>query len=287
MAMRSSNKQKMLDKLEKLKALDVKKVNFGTLGPELPEGAFLQPLARFNFVLTGCRQIVLPINGEAVEVALEPGDMYISVPNSWEFPVFTSAHEVLCLIPRGSYFRVSSHEYWLQENGVMSLINNSFHTTHTPSEILHLVCQALCSCAATNESRPVRNLVSALKEMVLAECLESSDEPQGHLRGEVLFQQMQKWLENHFQQAISRDVLAAQFHVSPSYVSRLYRRMTGDTFVAHLTKERLTFARTLLAETDLAIFQVAEQCGFSNSAYFVKCFRETYGTSPAKFRKQA
>ncbi len=63
--------------------------------------------------------------------------------------------------------------------------------------------------------------------------------------------------------------------------------MTGDTFVAHLTKERLTFARTLLAKTDLAIFQIAEQCGFSNSAYFVKCFREAYGTSPAKFRKSA
>lgn len=280
------DKARMLERLEQLNALDIKNVHFGTTGPPLPEGAFMQPLLRFNFMLAGCRPIMLPVDGQAVEVTLQAGDMYISIPNSWECPAFTFPHEMISLVPRGSYFRAASHEYYLRQGDTMGTSGSQYHTFQPPSEILNSVCQTLCACAVNNESRPVRHLLAALKCLALAECAESPDEPQGRRRPEALFREMHKWVENHFQENISRDMLASHFGLSPSYVSRLYRQMSGETFASHLNQERLAFARTLLAETDMAVFQIAAQCGFSSAAYFVKCFRETCGVPPARFRKQ-
>ncbi len=284
--MQTFDKTCMLEKLHQLQRLDINNVYFGTTGPMLPEGAFMQPLLRFNFMLGGRRPIVLPIDGKAVAVILRQGDMYISVPHSWEAPEFTDAHEMLSLVPRGSYFRAATHAYHLTDDGRISTGGYQYHTSQPPSEILHSLCLTLCSCAVKNESRPVHNLLTALKCIALTECADSIDEPPGRRSAEVLFQQMQKWLENHFQEVISRDMLAAHFDVTPSYVSRLYRRMTGNTFAARLTKERLAYARTLLAETDLAVFQIASQCGFSSSAYFIKRFRQHYGMPPTRFRKR-
>lgn len=283
--MQAFNKERVVEKLAQLEALSIKNVHFGTIGPPLPSGAFMQPLLRFNFILSGCRPIVLPIAGDARTVVLEQGDMYISVPNSWECPEFTTAHEMISLVPRGSYFRAASHEYHLLDSGRVTTGGYQYHTSRPPSDILNPVCLALQTCAVKNETRPVKHLLAALKCLALAECRESPDRPKGRRRPEALFGEMQKWVENHFQENISRDMLASHFEVSPSYVSHLYRRMTGETFASQLMKERLGFARTLLAKTDLAVFQIAEQCGFSSAAYFVKCFRQKYQTPPAQCRK--
>ena len=44
-------------------------------------------------------------------------------------------------------------------------------------------------------------------------------------------------------------------------------------------------AKQLLAESDLAIAQVAEQCGYDNVAHFTTFFGQHTGTTPAAYRK--
>ncbi len=273
------------EKLDQLLNLEVENVYFGTLGSDIPDGAFYQPVARFNFVLSGTRPVVLPIHGVAVEAVLKPGDVQVSLPDSWEMPRFDFAHEVLCLVPRKTHFRVASHEYL--EGGVLGERGVQYHTPGPATEALRDVCLAICASAASDRSKGIRYLLAALKEFAWQECQGTpGDWDSGHGKAKVLFKEISAWVEGHFQDPINRESVADQFGITPSYVSRLYRKMTGRSFTDMLRQERIDFALTLLSKTNLAIYQIATQCGFSNTAYFVKSFRQLCGESPSRLRRK-
>lgn len=283
--MRNLGKLPLLEMLESALRTKTRKVYFGMAAVEPPRGAYVQPVSRFNFVLSGHRSALLPIDGKIQRVDFEEGDVQISAPNSWETPIIEQPHELLCLVPRKSHFRLAAHIYEAADGGKLATFGGHYHTAQPVSDVLRNVCLALVGMSKRQDPQSTEHLLNALKSLTLRECRESNEEAHGHRRAELLFKQMQNWVENHFQESISRETLAEYFGVSPSYVSRLYRQMTGATFVEALARERINFAKTLLQETDLAVFQIADQCGFANTAYFVKCFREMCGISPAKFRK--
>ncbi len=78
--------------------------------------------------------------------------------------------------------------------------------------------------------------------------------------------------------------LAQQFHVSPSYLSTLFKKEIGQSFTEYLTQQRLTFAKRLLRETDLPINVVAAECGIADNNYFARIFKAQEGMTPAHYR---
>lgn len=56
--------------------------------------------------------------------------------------------------------------------------------------------------------------------------------------------------------------MAAQFYLSPYYLSRLFRRVTGQSIVDFINARRIEAAQRLLETTELSITAVAEQTGF-------------------------
>ena len=66
---------------------------------------------------------------------------------------------------------------------------------------------------------------------------------------------------------------------------RIFRREAGQTFVDFLTDYRLSAAVYYLKETQDEIGVVAENCGFANLSYFIRCFNRKYGASPGRYRK--
>lgn len=78
--------------------------------------------------------------------------------------------------------------------------------------------------------------------------------------------------------------LAHQLHVSPSYLSTLFKKETGQSFTEYLTQQRLAFAKKLLHETDLPINVVAAECGIADNNYFARIFKAQEGMTPAQYR---
>ena len=68
---------------------------------------------------------------------------------------------------------------------------------------------------------------------------------------------------------------------------QLYRKVkaiTGMTVVDLLRKARLNRAKTLLAETDKSISEIAYEVGFSSPSYFTKCYKDEYKILPVDVR---
>lgn len=66
--------------------------------------------------------------------------------------------------------------------------------------------------------------------------------------------------------------------------TRLFPQQTGETLTQYLMIRRLNEACVLLNTTSFSIRQVANCVGFSNSAYFCRCFKKKYTISPQQFR---
>ncbi|MBD3239283.1 MAG: AraC family transcriptional regulator [Chitinivibrionales bacterium] len=85
-------------------------------------------------------------------------------------------------------------------------------------------------------------------------------------------------------QAITVDDMASQAGYSRYHFSRLFRDAVGRWPGEYLRDQRIRRAATLLQSTDLAVKQIAQQCGFYDATYFCKVFRKAIGMSPKAFR---
>lgn len=78
---------------------------------------------------------------------------------------------------------------------------------------------------------------------------------------------------------------AKKFYMNVSYLSRIFKQESGSTFVEYLTRIRMEKAITLLKETDLKAYQIAEKVGIANPHYFSICFKKWTGVSVNDFKK--
>ena len=78
---------------------------------------------------------------------------------------------------------------------------------------------------------------------------------------------------------------AREYYLNPSYLSRIFKQETGQTFVEYLTKIRMEKAAKLIMETDMKAYQVAEEIGITDPHYFSICFKKYTGMSVNDFKK--
>lgn len=102
-----------------------------------------------------------------------------------------------------------------------------------------------------------------------------------------LGQQIRKYIDLHFADDLSLSKVAGLFQVSPSYISRVFQREIGCTFVQYRLKRRIGEAETLLTETDYPISYIANSVGFDNISYFIQAFSRVTGQTPSDYRYQS
>jgi AraC-like DNA-binding protein len=105
--------------------------------------------------------------------------------------------------------------------------------------------------------------------------------------GNKLIEQAVSYIRENFSSDITLSDIAKRFSVSPEHFSRMFKKETGLGFSKYLNSLRLQYAEQLLkTAAGKNITQVAESCGFEDSNYFSKKFKEVYGISPKKVQKK-
>ena len=93
------------------------------------------------------------------------------------------------------------------------------------------------------------------------------------------------YIEEHYNEPLTVNELAARLHVSRPYLSALLSRELGMSFKSYLISYRMEKAANFLANTALSIQEIAEAVGYSDYAHFSKSFKNFMRLSPAAFRK--
>lgn len=78
--------------------------------------------------------------------------------------------------------------------------------------------------------------------------------------------------------------LAADVHLNPSYLSTLFRKVTGTTLGEYSLGRRLEYASRLL-EAGESVMAAAEKAGFCDVYYFSRIFTSRMRMTPSEYKK--
>lgn len=105
-------------------------------------------------------------------------------------------------------------------------------------------------------------------------------------RVEEIFIGFQRLLPLHFAEHHDIGFYASQLNISPVYLSRVVRQVTGRTVVDYVNQFLVMEASFLLRTTTLSITQIADRLHFADAASFSKFFLRNNGVRPKDYRKQ-
>ena len=140
---------------------------------------------------------------------------------------------------------------------------------------------------ADSTSEQSRHLCSLLCTQVMLEIARLRSLNQTQITGDNHYvTEALEILHRSYDEPLTASDVAAQLHIHPSYLHRLFREYTSRTMKEHLQWIRIQHARELLNDPRKSILDIAEEVGFSSPQQFQQLFRKITGMRPTDYRKQ-
>jgi len=90
---------------------------------------------------------------------------------------------------------------------------------------------------------------------------------------------------NYAQKGLTLNEIAQKNHVSPNYLSYLFKKITGFNLWEYVVKLRMEESKRLILQTDMRRYEISEQVGYESPEHFSKIFKKYYGISPSEMKK--
>lgn len=105
------------------------------------------------------------------------------------------------------------------------------------------------------------------------------------LRDGERIKRMLSYIEEHYPEDLHSSAIAQAAAISESECLRCFRSTIGTTPMQYVKQFRIQAASGLLLSTEFKIADIATRCGFQDTSYFTKTFREMKGMTPQAYRK--
>ena len=97
-----------------------------------------------------------------------------------------------------------------------------------------------------------------------------------------LVEQVKDYIRRNLDKRLGLNQIAEIFGFSPKYISQIFTKHAGCSFVEYINAEKITKAKELLL-SNAKVYEVSEQLGFESSFYFSKVFKKHVGMSPRQY----
>ena len=101
------------------------------------------------------------------------------------------------------------------------------------------------------------------------------------------FMKLMEYIGENYKKEISLSSAGEALHMNPSYVSQLFKKEAGITFIHYITQLRIDDAIILLTTTKMPVIDIALEVGFNDYFYFLKTFKRFTGKTPSQYREEA
>jgi two-component system, response regulator YesN len=107
-----------------------------------------------------------------------------------------------------------------------------------------------------------------------------------HTHSNLIVQKAKEYIDgNYAQKGLTIHEVAKKNHVSPNYLSYLFKKNTGHNLWEYVIKLRMEDSREMILNTDLRRYEIAERVGYESPEHFSKIFKKYYGISPSELKK--
>jgi AraC-like DNA-binding protein len=111
-----------------------------------------------------------------------------------------------------------------------------------------------------------------------------SDAPATPPVNSVIVERACSYIRAHLNQPFGIRDVAEYSYVSPSHLTRLFHQNLGMTVMKYASQQRLEHVRHMLANTELAVQDIAHQVGYQHAPQLNRIFKQTHGVTPTEFR---
>ena len=100
-------------------------------------------------------------------------------------------------------------------------------------------------------------------------------------------EKVSNFLFKNYHRSISIDDVSQAVNLSKSYMSHVFKEVTGHTIMTYLMQYRLSKARSQITqEPNQLIKVISQENGFESEAHFSRFFKKNIGLSPSQYKKQ-
>ncbi|MFC5651234.1 response regulator [Paenibacillus solisilvae] len=97
--------------------------------------------------------------------------------------------------------------------------------------------------------------------------------------------QTRQYILEHLGEDLSLVTLAERVYFNPSYLSRVFKQITGTNLLAFVNESRLARAKELLRDPNMKIHEIAGAIGCVSPPYFTQFFKKAFHISPQEYRE--
>jgi YesN/AraC family two-component response regulator len=97
------------------------------------------------------------------------------------------------------------------------------------------------------------------------------------------FELIKEYVSLRLAEPLTLQSMCRHFGISQTYISRIFKKYSGQSFINYLTGIRIEKAKQYLANRDILIKDIAPMVGFSDQFYFSRVFRSLTGLPPSKY----
>lgn len=90
--------------------------------------------------------------------------------------------------------------------------------------------------------------------------------------------------ENYFNPDLNVSMLGETFHLTPAYLSKIYKSETGNSLLYAINSIRIEASKKLLDETDLSVNQISKLVGYLYCNAFIRFFKKQTGLTPGQYK---
>ncbi|MBE5993757.1 MAG: helix-turn-helix transcriptional regulator [Paenibacillaceae bacterium] len=90
--------------------------------------------------------------------------------------------------------------------------------------------------------------------------------------------------EHYFNPDLNVSMLGETFHLTPAYLSKIYKSETGNSLLYAINSIRIEASKKLLDETDLSVNQISKLVGYLYCNAFIRFFKKQTGLTPGQYK---
>lgn len=238
---------------------------------------------RLELPLSGCYENQIEVDRQMTTVQLRPGEALFAPPNCSNLPTWRQPVRLMSLLFGRKQLGISIVSAKSPARPVFTVqkFSQPRHLTGPVPKILEAMIEVQ---AAGGPQAAYAELARALLRCVQQAFQHPVPETVGPTKS--LLEDVCVYLQNHYQYDITRESVARQFEISPSYLSRIFQVQGHMTFSSYLMHVRADRAKHLLRSYNLKLDEVSVRCGYRDTAYFCCVFKRLAKLTPAEYRAQ-
>lgn len=234
-------------------------------------------------VVTGGAGIVVTGN---YEVAVTRGDIHLSFPGDFHdirsdsidplkydfFSFYTSNPTLFQMLEEIMQNRQQGEKRIIRDERIEHLVKNAIAEINHPSEFSNEILETSFRQIIYYLIRGFHTAESAKKDTVGT--------------SEELCYQIMHYIDTHIYTMDTLSELSDAMRYNYSYLSDLFKTVTGETIQNYYQSRRLRAAQLLLKEQNLKLAEIANLLRYSSIYAFSRAFKDKFGMAPSEYRKK-